>query len=454
MSTAVSKTRNLSEGPIVRGALSLAWPIAAAMFFEFALGITDFFWIGRLGAEPQDAMTSCLIVSWTMFSLAQLITIGVNALVARNFGAQNIQRAGYIRSQGIKLSLLSGVVVAAVGALASEKILIFMAAEPAVITHGVSYLRVYFFAAPALFVVETVGVVFRASGNTRIPMLVSLVGVGMNIILDPILIFGWGPAPEMGMAGAAWGTLLSLTADLLLYALFIQRGKLACQLSDLRRFALEKKINLGIVKIGLPMTVHYLVFVGVYMVVIQVVHHFGHVAGAAMGIGNRLESINFLGATALSLAGSAIIGQNLGAGKHRRASHTAWVITGLGGVFTAVTSALFIIFPSELAGVFTDDLNVIEVARSYLIILGLSQVFMAAEIIMEGAFSGAGDTVPPVVISIPGSLIRIPMAYFLAIHLDLGINGVWWTFSVTTALKALLLMHWFSRNRWMSKSIE
>ena len=180
-------------------------------------------------------------------------------------------------------------------------------------------------ATPLFFVTETLGAIFRASGNTRIPMIVSLFGVGLNIILDPILIFGWGPAPEMGMAGAAWGTLLSLGADVALYAYFVSRGKLSCPLSDIRKLTLDLKANLNVLKIGVPMTIHYLVFVGVYAVVIQVVHKFGHVAGAAMGIGNRMESITFLGATALSLAASAIVGQNLGAKKPERAARAAWI---------------------------------------------------------------------------------------------------------------------------------
>ncbi|MCH7879099.1 MAG: MATE family efflux transporter [candidate division Zixibacteria bacterium] len=450
----MSDSRPLTSGPMYRAIISLAWPIAAAMFMEFALAITDFFWIGRLGAQEQDAMTSCLIVVWTIFSLLQMITIGVNAIVARNYGADNIPRAGYVGGQGVKLALLSGLVFGALGMLSSEWILNFMDAGPQVIKFGVSYLSVFFLATPLFFVTETLGAVFRASGNTRIPMIVSVFGVGLNIILDPILIFGWGPVPAMGIAGAAWGTVLSLGADLALYGFFLGRGKLSCSLSDIRKLTLDLKTNLSLLKIGVPMTVHYLVFVGVYAVVIQVVHKFGYVAGAAMGIGNRMEAITFLGATALALAASAIVGQNLGANKPERAARSAWITVGMGVVLGAAASALFFIFPSQLAGIFTQDAAVVEVARGYLIILGLSQSFMAIEIILEGCFSGAGNTVPPMVISIPGSLIRIPMAYYLAIELGLGIDGVWWTFSISTAAKAALMAYWFSRNGWKNKSVE
>lgn len=454
MQLSATDNRALTSGSIYRGIVSLAWPIAAAMFMEFALAITDFFWIGRLGAQEQDAMTSCLIIVWTMFSLLQMITIGVNAIVARNYGADNISHAGYVGAQGFKLAVVSGVVFGALGILSSETILVFMDAEPQVVMHGVSYLSIFFLATPLFFMTETLGAIFRASGNTRIPMIVSVFGVGLNIILDPILIFGLGPAPEMGMAGAAWGTLLSLAADLALYAYFIGSGKLTCPLFDLRKLKLDLKTNLNVLKIGVPMTVHYLVFVGVYAVVIQVVHKFGHVAGAAMGIGNRMESITYLGATALSLAASALVGQNLGAKKPDRAARIAWTTVGMGVVLGAAGSALLIIFPNQLAGIFTSDTAVIEVARGYLIILGLSQSFMAIEIILEGCFSGAGNTVPPMVISIPGSLMRIPLAYYLAITLEMGINGVWWTFSISTLLKAALMMYWFSRNDWKTRSVE
>ncbi len=448
------KHKSHTEGPILRGVIALAWPTAAALFLEFALGITDFFWIGWLGSQQQDAMTSCMIVVWTMFSIVSVITIGVNALVARNVGGGDFPRAGHVGSQGLKLSLSGGVVVMVLGFIFSEDILQFMGAEPEVVRYGTEYLRVFFLAAPTFFFVDTLGAIFRASGDTKRPMIVSLTGVGLNIILDPILIFGWLGAPEMGIAGAAWGTFISLFVDVLIYAYFLRRKALPFSLSGLKRDRFDKVTCGAITKVGLPISIQHLVFVSVYSALIQIVHRFGFVAGAAMGIGNRLESLNYLVVTAISIAASALVGQNLGAGKPERAAKVGWIATALGGGFALSLSLFFIFLPDQLASVFTDDPQVIEIARGYLIIVGLSQVFMGVEIVIDGAFSGAGDTMPPMMISIPWSLARIPLAYYFALPLEMGVNGVWLAVTITTVIKAALLAFWWRRGRWSQKVVH
>lgn len=445
--------QDLTSGPLYRVVMRLAWPIIAATFLQFALGITDFFWIGWLGPEQQDAMTSSLIVVWSVFAVMAMITIGVNAIVARHFGAGEMRAAGFIARQGIKLALISGFLLSVLGYFVCPSILAFMQAEPAVQAYGVSYLRVFFAATPALFFAETVYAVYRASGNTRTPMYVSLMGVGLNIILDPILIFGWGPFPELGIAGAAWATFISLFVDVGAYIFLLSRKGFSFPLSPWK-FSLPTFSSCrSIMKIGLPISTHHLVFMGVYAVILQTVHKFGAVAGAAMGVGNRLESINYLVCSAIALATSSIVAQNLGAGKPERAAGAAWAATQIGIGFALVTTVIFLFFPSTLASAFTNDPRVIELASDYLIILGLTQTLMAVEIIIDGAFSGAGDTIPPMLIFIPGSILRIPLAHFMAITLDMGLNGVWWTFSITTVLKGALLAYWFSRGKWKLRKL-
>ncbi len=450
-----SNTRKiLTEGPILRGVIALAWPTAAALFLEFALGITDFYWIGWLGAQQQDAMTSCMIVVWTMFSIVSVITIGVTAIVSRNVGSGDLTRAGFVGAQGLKLSLIGGVLFMIVGLLFSEHIMTYMGADEEVARYGTEYLRIFFLAVPAFFFADTLGAIFRASGDTKRPMIVSLTGVGLNIILDPILIFGWFGAPELGMAGAAWGTFISLFVDVFVYLYFLKQKALPFSLRGIKSDKLDKVTCKAITKVGLPISMQHLIFVSVYSVVIQIVHQFGYVAGAAMGIGNRMESLNYLVVTAIAIAASALVGQNLGAGKPERAAKVGWIAAALGGGFAFSLSLFFIFFPEQIASVFSDDPQVIEIAKGYLVIIGLSQVFMGVEIVIDGAFSGAGDTVPPMVISIPWSLARIPVAYFLAIPFGMGVNGVWITIGSTTVIKAVLLVIWWKRGRWRDKVVH
>ncbi|HSG99482.1 MAG TPA: MATE family efflux transporter, partial [candidate division Zixibacteria bacterium] len=132
---------------------------------------------------------------------------------------------------------------------------------------------------------------------------------------------------------------------------------------------------------------------------------------------------------------------------------TAWTATGIGVAFTGLTTAALLLLPDQLARLFTDDADVIDAARDYLVIVGVSQMFMAIEIIIDGAFSGAGDTLPPMVVSVPGSLARIPVAYVLSVNLGFGVAGVWWAISVTTIVRASIMAYWFSRNAWQRKEV-
>jgi len=183
------------------------------------------------------------------------------------------------------------------------------------------------------------------------------------------------------------------------------------------------------------------------------VHAFGPTAGAAMGIGNRMESFSYLICSGFAVAASTMVGQNLGAGKPDRAARCAWGATGIAVAVTLAVAVVFVSLPRAIASVFTDDPEVLRMAADYLVILGLSQFTMAVEIVLEGAFSGSGDTLPPMLVSVPGSLARIPLAYLLAFTLGWGINGVWWTLTITTTVKALVLAYWFSRGRWKRKEV-
>jgi putative MATE family efflux protein len=208
-----------------------------------------------------------------------------------------------------------------------------------------------------------------------------------------------------------------------------------------------------IVELGLPIAGHQLVFVIVYWFLIGYVHQFGVTAGAAMGIGNRVESFSYLTCYGFSVAASTLVGQNLGAGKPDRAARCAWGAVGLGIGLTTIFSALFLGLPGLIASVFTDDPQVLRIAVDYLVILGLSQSAMAVEIILEGAFSGAGNTIPPMVVMLPCSLARIPLAWYLAFELGWGVNGIWWTLTITTGVKAAILAYWFALGRWKRKKL-
>jgi len=449
----MARVENITSGPIFSTVIKLAWPVVASMSLEFALHITDYFWVGYLGTPEQDAITTSMIVTWTLFAISAIIVTGLTALVSRSIGADKPDQASFFARQGIVLAISIGITLSILGLWLTPKILTFMDAGPRVTQLGIPYLRIFFGGMILLFINEALSSCFRASGDTKSPMIAMSIGTVLNIFLDPALIFGWGPFPAMGVAGAALATIISVFISFLLFVFLILRKRLDFSLAGWYRTKPLPSTMLKIVKIGLPISTQNIVFVAVYWFIIQIVHQYGPAAGAAMGIGNRMESLAYLTTFGFSMAASTMVGQNLGAGQPGRAARAAWMTVGVVVIETFIISVLFLTIPQYIAGIFSSDPEAIKIAVDYLIILGLSQIFMGIEIVLEGAFSGAGNTIPPMAVSIPGSIARLPLAYFLCFTLDIGINGVWWTLTITSFIKAIILVFWFKRGNWKKKEL-
>ncbi|MBU0983675.1 MAG: MATE family efflux transporter [candidate division Zixibacteria bacterium] len=456
MSSAATNLKNrqaVVSGPIVKTIIALAVPVTAGMLMEVALSVTDFYWVGKLGTSAQDAITTSMITIWAFFSVSGMIGIGVTALVSRHVGAQNIERAVHYIRQACWLAAIVGLVVTVAGSILTPLILRSMGAGEVTLAHGIPYLRIFFIFCLTLVLSETAFASFRASGDTRTPMKVGITVVLINMVLDPLFIFGYGPVPALGVAGAAMATAVAHVYGVAVIYVYVLKGRLGYRVTGLFQVPLEWLSMLKISRIGLPIASQNLVFVGVYWFLINYVHRFGEAAGAAMGVGNRMESISYLTCYGFSLAASTMVGQNLGARRPDRAAKCAWGAAGLGVAVTLVLSVLFIGIPRVIASIFTDDPTVLAIAEDYLIILGISQSAMAFEIILEGAFSGAGDTLPPMLVLLPGSLARIPLAWWLAFDLGWGVNGVWWTMTITSIAKAIVLVYLFKRGRWKLKNV-
>ncbi|MEW6050926.1 MAG: MATE family efflux transporter [Candidatus Zixiibacteriota bacterium] len=448
-----SATTKITSGPIGRTVLSLAVPVVLGMFMEIALSVVNFFWVGKLGPSAQDAVTSSMVITWTVFCGFTMINIGLTAIVSRHVGAKEPEQAAFHARQGLLMALALGLVFTVLGFILAPVILRFMHTSDTTLVHALPYLRIFFLTAVFFALYDTSASIFRASGDTKTPTVVGASLIAFQMILDPLLIFGIGPFPKLGVAGAAVATLVAISLAALVLLWFLMKGKLGYAIGTPFRTRPDLSAMRKIARIGLPITIQQLTFTAVYWFLINIVHHYGESAGAAMGIGNRMESISYLTCYGFSVAASTMVGQNLGAGNADRAARCAWSSAGLAVAFTFVISILFLTIPHFIARIFTSDPEVMAIAVDYLRILGLSQFTMAIEIVLEGSFSGAGDTVSPMVVMIPGAIARVPLAYYLCFGLDWGINGVWWTLTITTTVKAAALALWFKRGRWQAKKL-
>ncbi|MFH0930660.1 MAG: MATE family efflux transporter [Candidatus Zixiibacteriota bacterium] len=444
---------DLTSGNITRNIFNLAWPAVTSMFLETFFSIANAFWVGKLGAVSLAAVISSVFVIWIIYSLASIISVGVVALISRSMGAKDPEQAGYISSQAFQFAILAASLLTLIGIILAPQFFYLMGTEKEVSLIGSKYLRIIFLGAPFFFLIDTLSGVFRASGDTKTPLRVALIAVGVNIMLDPVLIFGLGPFPKLGATGAAIATVTSQFLGVLLFIRHINKGKLPFKISLRDRTKIDLKTVYRILKIGIPTSIAGIVFSLVYLFLNKITAHFGTDAVAALGIGNRSESLSYLTCFGFSMAAATLVGQNLGAKKPERAEKSAWRTVLIVILVTGFISVMFFSFPGYIAAFFISDEKVVRIAVKYLQILGLSQIFMAIEIVLEGAFSGAGNTLPPMIVSVPGSILRIPLAYLLAIKLNLGVSGVWWAITLTSMVKGIVLAFWFKLGKWKSREV-
>lgn len=455
----------LLEGPITSTLLRLAWPVFISMLLHTLFNLVNAAWVGRLGPGPLAAVTTSIFATWTLIGGAEMVATGLIALVARHIGAGEPERAGHAAGQGILLACGLGLLTA----LASRHVpaaLFHSLNTPADVTSdGIRYLQPLLLFSLPIFLMITLEGILRAQGDTRTPMRVTLIAVGVNLVLDPFLIFGWGPFPTLGVAGAATATLISQTLGTILFARHFRRRRSVSSTSYAvspspasprpaaallpRMGRPDPAVLLKILRIGAPRTLSTILFSVVYLLLSKVAAELGTGPLAILGVGNRLESISYLTGSALATAASALVGQNLGAGQPERALESARLATRAGALVTGLIGLLFFVLGRQMFQAFTDDPEIYRQGGDYMKVLALCQPFMGVEIALFGSFAGAGYTLAPTWISVGINLLRIPLAFWVSLSLGLGLMGLVWVLSLTCAARALLLLVLYRRRRWL-----
>ena len=281
---------------------------------------------------------------------------------------------------------------------------------------------------------------FRAAGNTTLPFVMLLCATLVAAVLDPLLITGWGPFPQLGMRGAALATLC------------VRGGMCVIGVAMLRRRAL---VTFGapdwgriatIVRVGLPTAATGVMFSLIYVVMTRTTQQFGTPALAALGLGHRVESWMYMIGVGFGAAAAAIVGQNLGARQPDRAARAGWLTLAMTGVPGVIACAGLLLFPSTLAGLFSTDVAVVAEATRYLRTAAFAQLVVSGETVLEGALGGAGWTLPPMITSTVVTLARVPLAAWAASHW--GTTGIWWVISLTAIVRALAMMGLWASGGW------
>lgn len=441
------------EGPIGRALWRLAGPVIAAEALHTAFVMVDTAWVGPLGAWATAALVTSMFVLWSAIALGNLVVTGIGAHVSRAIGAGDRARAAHVAAQAAWLCVMLGVPVAVVGFLGARPLFRVLVDDPRVAEAGTSYLRLMALGLPVLFLSLAGAAVMRSCGNTRTPLRVMGGALAGNALLAPLLIYGVGPLPALGVAGSAVATLVAMLGGVVAYAALARarHPDLPLDASALRR---PDWATLGaLVKVGAPYCVVGVIFSLVYLWYAHLASAAGAAAIAVVGIGNRLESITYLTADGFGVASCTFVGQNLGARNPGRAARGAWAAVGFMGVIGTAVTLGFLAAPELLLSLFTRDAEALAVGATYLRVLAICQVATGVEGAIGGAFAGAGQTVPPMVVHVLFAVGRVPLAAWAVHALDLGVLGIAWTMTVTCILRAAILLLLFRRNRWQQAAL-
>mgnify|MGYP002529624219 CR=1 FL=1 len=437
----MSKTVNLLEGRILPALVRLAVPITATALIQMAYNLTDMIWIGRLGSNQVAAVGAAGMYSWLAAGLATMCRMGGQVKTAQSLGAGNPSDAARYAKTALILGLLAGIIFGgAAGLLHRPLIGFFHLNSPQVIADAEIYMIITCGGVVFNYINQIMTGLLTASGNSTAPFLATTVGLVSNIALDPLLIFGLGPIPALGVMGAAIATVFAQLVVMVIMIYFASRDTVLFVFIRWRE-KLRGQDILQVVKIGLPTAVQSMIFSAISMVVARLIAGWGDAAVAVQKVGSQIESISWMTADGFSASINAFIGQNYGAGNKervRKGFYTSSVIVVIWGIFTTL---MLTVFPEPLFRIFITEADVIPMGVEYLRILGYSQLFMCLEIATEGAFAGLGKTLPPSIVSILFTSIRIPMVMLLGSKW--GLSGVWWSLTISSILKGVILIVWF-----------
>ncbi len=440
------ESAQLINDPLPQTIAQLALPAVASSLLMTLFFSVDTYWIGtRLGSTGLAAASTAVFWIWFLISIAEMVNVGLTAVAARRYGEGRARESARIAGDALLLSLALGTLCAIVGIPLLPSMFGIMHAPPEVTALGVRYLGTYLLGAPLIFGFFAVDAAFRAAGDTRTPFLLLSASVGVTLVLDPVLIVGWGPIPALGMSGAAIATIGTRAVAFALGLTIVgRRGVLKVGRPDWRSL-------LQVVRIGLPTAVTGIVFSLIYVLVTRTATQFGTPALAALGIGHRVESWLFMIGVGFGAATAAIVGQNLGAGRPDRAARAGWLSVGFCSLFGVAACIVELLIPETFAAIFSHDPAVIAEAAKYLRIAAVSQLAICAEIVLEGALGGAGHTLAPMLTSTSITALRIPIAAWAAARY--GSSGLWWTISLTAIARAGGMMVIWRAGNWKRTSI-
>ncbi len=448
-----SSTINYTEGSIAKATFLLAVPMILEMAMESIFAIVDIFFVAGLGAEAVATVGLTESIISLLYAVAIGLSMGTTAMVARRMGENNHAAASFAAGQALWMGIFVSVFVGVTGFFYAEKILALMGAEQAVIEMGGNYTQIMLSGSFTFLFLFLNNAIFRGAGDASIAMRSLLLANGINIVLDPCLIYGVGPFPELGVTGAAVATNIGRGVGVLyqLYYLCANNRRIQLGLKDM---VVKFSVILALFRVSVGGIAQFLIATASWVFLMRLMSVFGSDAIAGYTIAVRIMLFVILPAWGLSNAVATLVGQNLGAAKPERAERTVWQVGKYNVWYMISVAVILIAVPQSIMHVFTQEVNAVGYGVDALRIMSFSFGFMAIGMVTVQAFNGAGDTMTPTWINIFCYwVVQIPLAYWLAMQAGMGPHGVFWSIFVAEILTGIVGIAYFKRGNWKLQMI-
>lgn len=445
--------RDFTEERIGRAIMLLAIPMMLEMIMESLFAVVDMFWVAHLGADSIATIGFTEGLLTLIYTVALGLSIATAATVARRIGEKDPAAASETAAQAIILGALIALAIGVSGAIFAPQLLTLMGASPAVIKIGTGYARAIFGGSGTVMLLFLINAVFRGAGDASLAMRVLWTANLINIVLNPLLIFGVGPFPRLGVTGSGIGTTIGRGIGVL-FQLFMLTGGWSRVVVHTREFRLRPALMWKLLRLSLGGMFQYFVGTSSWILLIRMTAPFGSVVIAGYTIMLRIILFALLPSWGMAGAAATLVGQNLGAKKPDRAESAVWRAGFYNMILLGIVAIVFVTFAPQLVGIFTDDHAVAQVASSALRIISCGYVFYAWGMVAIQAFNGAGDTVTPTLINLfcfwAGQL---PIAWWLAFHTAMHSNGIFTAVAISQSLIAVIGMLAFRRGKWKLQKV-
>ncbi len=442
------KEQEFTSGSIRKAIFMLSIPMILEMMMESIFAIVDIAFVSQVSTNAVATIGLTESVITLVYAVAIGLSMAATAVVARRVGEKDIKGASQAAVQAIFLGVGISAIISVLGILYAKEILSLMGAEPDLIAEGFGYTKVLLGGNVTIMLLFLINAIFRGAGNASIAMWTLILSNTLNIILDPIFIFGFGPIPAYGVEGAAIATTIGRGTAVVfqLIVLFYGWSKIKIKFKDL---VLRTTIMFNLIKVSLGGIGQFLIGTSSWVFLMRIMSEFGSEVLAGYTIAIRIVMFTMMPAWGMSNAAATLVGQNLGAQKPDRAEKSVWKTGKYNAYFMGLVSIIYIVFAPNLLELFSNKPDVIEYGALCLRIVAIGYIFYGYGMVIIQSFNGAGDTKTPTIINFFCFwLIQLPIAYILAITLDFGPSGVFWAITAAEVMVAIVGIILFKKGKW------